>query len=170
MSMEEKGRTLYEIDKNIEALVNTVDPDTGEIIVDNDMLDALLMERDAKIENIACYIKNLTADAKALKEEEAALSARRKTTEKKVERLKDYLTYALQGEKFQTAKCAVSFRKSSAVEVDDCFVEWAQTSGNEELLRYKEPEVNKTAVKERLTGGEAFDFARLVQNTSITIK
>lgn len=162
--------TLYEIDKNIEALVNAVDPDTGEITVDNEALDARLMERDAKVENIACCIKNLTADAKALKEEEAALSARRKTTEKKVERLKDYLTYALQGEKFQTAKCAVSFRKSSAVEVDDCFVAWAQTSGNEELLRYKEPEVNKTAVKERLTCGAAFDFARLVQNTSITIK
>lgn len=162
--------TLYEIDKSIEALVNAVDPDTGEITVDNEALDALLMERDAKVENIACCIKNLTADAKALKEEEAALSARRKTAEKKVERLKDYLTYALQGEKFQTAKCAVSFRKSSSVEVDDCFVEWAQTSGNEELLRYKEPEVNKTAVKERLTGGEAFDFARLVQNMSITIR
>lgn len=162
--------TLYEIDKNIEALVNTVDPDTGEITVDNDMLDALLMERDAKIENIACYIKNLVAESKAIKEEETALSARRKTTEKKAERLKDYLTYALQGEKFQTAKCAVSFRKSSAVEVDDCFVEWAQTSGNEELLRYKDPEVNKTAVKERLASGEELDFARLVQNTSITIK
>lgn len=162
--------TLYEIDKNIEALVNAVDPDTGEITVDNDALDALLMERDTKIENIACYIKNLAADAKAIKEEEAALFARRKTTEKKAERLKEYLTYALQGEKFQTAKCAVSFRKSSAVEVDDCFVEWAHTSGNEELLRYKDPEVNKTAVKERLTGGEYLDFARLVQNTSITIK
>ena len=162
--------TLYEIDKSIEALVNAVDPDTGEIMVDNEALDALLMERDAKVENIACCIKNLTADAKALKEEEAALSSRRKTTEKKAERLKDYLTYALQGEKFQTAKCAVSFRKSSAVEVDDCFVEWAQASGNEDLLRYKLPEVDKTAVKERLTGSEAFDFARLVQNTSITIK
>lgn len=162
--------TLYEIDKNIETLVNAVDPETGEITVDNDALDALLMERDAKIENIACYIKNLVAEAKAIKEEETALSARRKTTEKKAERLKDYLTYALQGEKFQTAKCAVSFRKSSAVEVDDCFVEWAQTSGNKELLRYKEPEVNKTAVKERLAGGEEFDFARLVQNTSISIK
>lgn len=162
--------TLYEIDKNIEALVNTVDPDTGEITVDNDMLDALLMERDAKIENIACYIKNLVAESKAIKEEETALSARRKTTEKKAERLKDYLTYALQGEKFQTAKCAVSFRKSTSVEVDDSFVEWAQASGNEDLLRYKLPEVDKTAVKERLTGGEAFDFARLVQNTSITIK
>ena len=32
--------TLYEIDKSIEALVNAVDPDTGEITVDNDALDA----------------------------------------------------------------------------------------------------------------------------------
>lgn len=30
--------TLYEIDKSIEALVNAVDPDTGEITVDNDAL------------------------------------------------------------------------------------------------------------------------------------
>lgn len=128
------------------------------------------MERDTKVENIACCIKNLTADAKALKEEEAALSTRRKTNEKKVERLKDYLTYALRGEKFQTAKCAVSFRKSSAVEVDDCFVEWAQTSGNEDLLRYKQPEVDKTAIKARLTSGEEIPCARFVQNMSITIK
>ena len=162
--------TLYEIDKNIEALVNTVDPDTGEITVDNEALDALLMERDAKIENIACYIKNLVAEAKAIKEEEIALSARRKTTEKKAERLKDYLTYALHGEKFQTSKCAVSFRKSTSVEVDDCFVEWAQTSGNEDLLRYKQPEVDKTAIKARLTSGEEIPCARFVQNTSITIK
>lgn len=162
--------TLYEIDKSIEALVNAVDPDTGEITVDNEALDALLMERDAKVENIACCIKNLTADAKALKEEEAALSARRKTTEKKAERLKDYLTYALQGEKFQTAKCAVSFRKSTSVEVDDSFVEWAQASGNEDLLRYKLPEVDKTAIKARLTSGEEIPCARFVQNTSITIK
>lgn len=53
--------TLYEIDKSIEALVNAVDPDTGEITVDNDALDALLMERDTKVENIACCIKNLSA-------------------------------------------------------------------------------------------------------------
>lgn len=162
--------TLYEIDKSIEALVNAVDPDTGEITVDNDALDALLMKRDTKVENIACCIKNLSADAKALKEEEAALSTRRKTTEKKVERLKDYLAYALQGEKFQTAKCAVSFRKSTSVEVDDNFVEWAQTSGNEDLLRYKQPEVDKTAIKARLTSGEEIPCARFVQNTSITIK
>lgn len=44
--------TLYEIDRSIEALVNAVDPETGEITVDNDALDALMMERDNKIEKL----------------------------------------------------------------------------------------------------------------------
>ncbi len=95
--------TLYEIDKNIEQLANAVDPETGELLVDNDALDALMMERESKIENIACYVKNLAADVKALKDEETALAERRKATEKKAERLRDYLDYALKGQKFQTA-------------------------------------------------------------------
>lgn len=56
---------LYEIDLAIEeAFTQAVDPETGEV---NDeymaQLDALEMERDRKVENIACFIKNLKADA-----------------------------------------------------------------------------------------------------------
>lgn len=162
--------TLYEIDKSIEQLVNAVDPETGELLVDNDALDALMMERDGKIENIACFIKNLTADAKVLKDEEAALAERRKAAEKKAERLKDYLTYVLGGEKFQTVKCAVSFRKSQTVEIDEGFTAWAEKTGNDNLLRYKAPEANKVAIKALLTQGADIPCARLTQNTSITIK
>ncbi len=162
--------TLYEIDKSIEQLVNAVDPETGELLVDNEALDALMMERDGKIENIACFIKNLTADAKALKDEEAALAERRKAAEKKAERLKDYLTYVLGGEKFQTVKCAVSFRKSQTVEIDEGFTAWAEKTGNDNLLRYKAPEANKVAIKALLTQGADIPCARLTQNTSITIK
>lgn len=162
--------TLYEIDKSIEQLVNAVDPETGELLVDNDALDALMMERDGKIENIACFIKNLTADAKALKDEEAALAERRKAAEKKAERLKDYLTYVLGGEKFQTVKCAVSFRKSQTVEIDEGFTAWAEKTGNDNLLRYKAPEANKVAIKALLAQGADIPCARLAQNTSITIK
>ena len=162
--------TLYEIDKSIEQFVNAVDPETGELLVDNDALDALMMERDGKIENIACFIKNLTADAKALKDEEAALAERRKAAEKKAERLKDYLTYVLGGEKFQTVKCAVSFRKSQTVEIDEGFTAWAEKTGNDNLLRYKAPEANKVAIKALLAQGADIPCARLTQNTSITIK
>ena len=56
---------LYEIDNEI---LSCVDMETGEV-VDMDKLNNLQMERDQKIENIGCWIKNLLADAKALKEE-----------------------------------------------------------------------------------------------------
>ncbi len=49
--------TLYEIDK---AITDLADPETGEI-TDFEALDNLQMARDQKIENIACYYKNLVS-------------------------------------------------------------------------------------------------------------
>lgn len=49
--------TLYEIN---EAIMACVDVETGEII-DLDRLNALEMERDRKISNVACWIKDLKA-------------------------------------------------------------------------------------------------------------
>ena len=57
--------TIYEIDQ---AIMNCVDVETGEII-DTEQLDKLQMERDAKLENVACWIKDLKAEAEALKNE-----------------------------------------------------------------------------------------------------
>lgn len=161
--------TLYEIDSRIQELLNEVDPETGELLADDAALDALAMEREAKIENVACYIKNLTADVAALKAEENALSERRKAAEKKADRLKNYLSQALQGSKFQTAKCAVSFHKSQALEVVDGFVDWAMQN-NDNLLRYKAPEINKVQVRKLLLEGAEIPGASLVENTSVIIK
>ena len=57
--------TIYEIDQ---AIMECVDLETGEII-DTEQLDKLQMERDAKLENVACWIKDLKAEAEALKAE-----------------------------------------------------------------------------------------------------
>lgn len=48
--------TIYEINEQI---MQCIDFETGEVI-DADKLDALQLEKDKKIENIACWIKNLT--------------------------------------------------------------------------------------------------------------
>ena len=88
--------TLYEIDK---AITDLADPETGEI-TDFEALDNLQMARDQKIENIACYYKNLVSDAEAIKAEKEALAERQKVAENKAARLKEYLSYALHGEKF----------------------------------------------------------------------
>ena len=80
--------TLYEIDQAIQGLV---DPETGELM-DYEAFAALQMDRDAKIENMALWYKDLMADAKAIKEEADTLNERRKALENKAERLKSYLT------------------------------------------------------------------------------
>lgn len=107
--------TLWEIDQGIMACL---DAETGEII-DPEMLTALSMEREAKLENVACWIKNLRAEAAAIKTEKDALAKREKAAAKKAEDLENWLVQALGGQAFNTAKCAVGFRKSSRVDVLD---------------------------------------------------
>ena len=85
---------IYEINKAIENILEdgfSVDEETGEILFDESDLNALNAEISEKIENVACYIKNLTADILALKEEERNLNARRKQKERKVDSLKGYI-------------------------------------------------------------------------------
>ena len=157
--------TIYEIDQ---AIMECVDLETGEII-DTEQLDKLQMEREKKLENVACWIKDLKAEAEALKNEKQALAERQRVAENKAESLKKWLAYALQGEKFKTPKCAISFRKSEAVEVTDEGLNNLMKE-HDELLTYKAPEPNKTAIKQALKDGLSVEGVQLVQNTSTIIK
>ena len=94
--------TLYEIDAALmTAIAHGTDPETGEIN-NLDELMGLQMERDQKIENIACLIKNLKDDVRGLKAEAQALTERRRVAENKVARLEAVLDEALDGQKFST--------------------------------------------------------------------
>lgn len=107
--------TLYEIDH---AILTCVDQETGEVI-DPERLDALTMERNSKIEAVALWIKNLQADATALKAEKDAFADRQRKAEKKVEDLKTWLEKALQGEKFASARCTVTWKPAASVRIVD---------------------------------------------------
>lgn len=155
---------IYEIDRRITELVN----EDGEI-VDFEQVDALLIDREKKIENIALFIKNLRAEAKAMKDEEDALKKRRSAAETKLENLKGYLEYALGGKRFETPRARVNFRKSEHVEVDGEFIAWAKLNRND-LLRYKEPEADKTVIKEMLKLGENIPHAKMVSISNVIIR
>lgn len=157
--------TLYEIDS---AILECIDMETGEVI-DTDKLNALNMERDAKVENVACWIKELKAEAEAIKAEKQKLADRQKAAENKAESLKRWLAYALDGKKFNTAKCAVSFRNTESVEVTEQGLENLM-KGHDELLTYKTPEPNKTAIKQAIKDGLSVDGVQLVQNISTIIR
>jgi hypothetical protein len=158
--------SIYDIDSAITALI---DNETGEV-TDEEAFDALQMERDTKVENIGLLLKNTVAEAKAIKEEEQALAARRKTAENKVERLKNLLAYALHGEKFSTPKLKVTYRKSSVVNIDPQFIEWAEINADD-LLTYSEPKPNKTAIKEAIKDGRVPEnLAAIETHENISVK
>ena len=105
---------IYELNKQIETLSEQewVDPDTGEIL-DEDVanaLNALTLERDEKIENVALWYKDVLAEAEAIKAEERKLEIRRRGKERLAESLKRFLDFACAGQKFSSPRVAISFR------------------------------------------------------------
>lgn len=152
---------LYEIDK---AILACIDPETGELL-DEAALADLQMERTQKIKNVALWLKNLNASAAAYKAERDAFDERMKQAQKKAESLKRYLADALGGEKFVTDECAVSFRKSTAINVlDEAAIPVAYMT--EKVTRSPD----KTAIKAAIKGGEVVPGVALVENLSVQIK
>lgn len=105
---------IYDLNKQIAALSEQewVDPDTGEIL-DEDVanaLNALTLERDEKIENVALWYKDVLAEAEAIKAEENKLASRRRGKERLAESLKRFLDFACAGQKFSSPRVAISFR------------------------------------------------------------
>jgi len=158
-------RALYEIDADLEALLSQVD-ENGELLIDDDALNALLMERTDKLEGVALAIKNIAAEVTAIKTEEATLKERRERLEKKRDGLTEWLRQALDGEKFETARCQVSYRKSEAVKIDDAvffkrpparFIKITKTA-------------DKTAIKAALKAGEKIRGAVLEEKQNMNIK
>lgn len=159
--------TLYEIDMEI---LSCVDPESGEII-DFEKLEALQLQREEKIEKVALWYKNLLSDADALKAEKTVLAEREAAARRKAESLKTWLQEALNGFKMSTPKVVIAFRKSESVELDEeAFTEWAQTHDRDDLLTYKAPTPNKTAIKAAIKAGEKIDGASIVEKNNIQIK
>lgn len=156
---------LYEIPTEIDALI---DPETGEI-TDADKLTELVKRFNNGVEWLALEVKNSLAEADALKKEKDAFAQREKVASNRAKNLKNYLAYLLHGEKFKTDKVAISWRKSEQVQVDEeNFLPWAKEQNA--FLRWKEPEVDKTALKEAIKQGMEVPYAELVENQSIQIK
>lgn len=160
---------LYEVAEEIEkAFALAVDPDTGEIDEEKMvLLENLQMERDRKIENVACYIKNLKADAAALKAEKDAFQKRQKQAENKAEALSRYLMDALNGEKFSSNRCSVSFRHTTKVALDEGVTIYDIDT---HFVRMKEPELDKTAIKKALEDGNTIAGVHMEDGLSMTIR
>lgn len=140
-----------------------VDVSTGEII-DIEAIKALEMERDKKIRNIACWIRNLESDEKQLAEQEKIFKERKQAAARKKESLKSYLASFLHGQKWKNNEVNITWKKSYPVEITDI------KKLSSYYLRYKEPEVNKILLGNDLKAGIKIDGAVLIEKNNMSVR
>lgn len=160
---------IYELNQQIAAciqydaehVVNTEDDE----ILNLEQFEALQMERDAKVEGLACYIKNKVADAEAIYAEIDVLSQRAAVMKKEAERCKAYLAGVLYGEKFETPRCKITWRKSeicNVLSVDALPDEYKRTKVT--------VDADKTAIKKAIKSGVEVLGAEVIEKLNMTLK
>lgn len=166
---------MYELANDYENLMAAIE--NGDIPEEAlaDTLESITALLDEKADNIACWIKQLTAEAEAIKAEEDRLKARRTAKLKRAERLTEYLAECLTNggiSKLETARNVISFRKNPpAVVFDDepAFIKWAQVHADG-LLNYATPKVDRVAVKVALENGAEIEGCRIESKLNLQIK
>lgn len=164
---------IYRLDEQIQqALDSAYDPDTGELLLEEDELfqqiEGIKADFDTLVDSIASEVKNLKAEAADVRDEKQRLAKRQSQLEARAERAKRFLAYLLHGEKFKNGRHYVSYRKSEELVVDDEFIEWAKV--NDPSYLKIEPEVRKTEVKNAIKSGTVFEFAHIEQKNNIQIR
>ena len=149
---------LYEIQNEI---LECIDED-GEII-DFQRLDELTCAFDVKVGNIARWIVNLEYEESNCKDRKEVFAARERAAKNKRERLKNYLSGVLNGQKWQDEDVRISFRKSKSVDV---FGEVPEEYRVTEVVSRPD----KVRLKEALSAGEVIEGARLIEKNNISVK
>ena len=172
--------SLYEIDDRLVTLLNEhFDIEDGVLCETEEELakkiDEVAMNLDTKIENIGLYIKNLNAETEMIKHEEDNLARRRKTNERKIASLTNYLNGYLSAcypneddrrkWKFKTPRVVLGYRKSTTVEVPNL------EELDKEYLKIKtETSADKVAIKDAIKSGKEVKGAYLKDNINLSVK
>lgn len=152
---------LYEINANILACV---DEETGELF-DPEAFERLQLEKTEKIENLACWVKNLEAYADALNNEKRSIGEKLTKVKNRIDGIKRYMSDNFAGEKLQTGKVSVGWRSSESVEVSEI------EKIPKQYLKFKEiVEPDKAAIKKAIKDGAEIEGCELVKKQNIQIK
>ncbi len=164
-----RGLQLYVIKNEYDALMAQAEDYAAEnegVIPDDlsDRLDEIGECYQEKMENCGLIVKNCLVEAEAIRNEEKALAARRKSLENRAEWLKNYMSDNMDvGETFETPKVKVSFRRSESVEITNAD---AVPDDYCKITR----EVSKAAIKAAIKAGSAVSGAQMVEKYNIQIK
>ena len=154
---------LYEI---TEAYNSLLDADLDEETIEQS-LKVIDDEFDVKAENIAKLISSINGDIETLKSEERRLADRRRSYEKKIESLKNYLFNNLQmvdKKRIQTPLYKISIQKNPAKLV----VKDEKRVPDEYFKTVKR--LDKAKLKDAVKDGLETDYAELVQEEGLRIR
>lgn len=136
-----------------------------------DTMEAIEGEIEVKAENTAKVIKQLTADASAIKAEADRLSKRAKALENRADWLKKNLKNSMEATgktKFKTDLFSFGIQKNPAsLVVNEGFL---IADAPAEYIKWGEPQLDKSALKKAIEAGESFEFCHLEQSNSLRIR
>jgi chromosome segregation ATPase len=139
------------------------DGDTGEVMFDRENLDELRASYEDKLEACALYVKDLQAEAEAIRAEEKRLKERRKAKESKAEHMRAYILANMQGKSFETARVQARSRASERVQVE------LERLPAEYVTVKETKSADKLAIKRALQSGEDVPGAFLERHATLTV-
>lgn len=163
--------TIYEITSDYLQLMQMMeDPDLDPKTL-ADTMEGIEGELEDKADNYARVMKNMEADLNGIKAEIDRLSTRKKTIENNIKRMKEALQFSMETTgktKFKTELFSFGIRKNApAVVMDEPYIE----NVPERFLKYSDPTINRTAIKEAIQNGEDLEgLAHLEQSSSLSIR
>lgn len=163
--------TLYELTSEyLDLLAMLEDPDIDEQVI-SDTLEAIGGELEVKADGYARVMRQMDADAKAIKAEEERLANRRKSLENRAANLKSRLQQMMEitGKvKFKTELFSFGIQKNpAAVVIDEQYIE----NIPEEYLIRQDPKIDRAKLKEDLKAGKDLEgIAHLEQTESLRIR
>lgn len=164
--------TLFELTSEYENLLAMLeDPEVDDQII-TDTLEAIGGEIEAKADGYARVIRQMDADAKAIKAEEERLYNRRKSLENRISYLKSRLQFAMEltgTNKIKTEFFSIGIQKNPARVVID------NSAGiPAAYLIQQEPKIDTAAIKDALKNPEEAPIwkgiAHLEQSESLRIR
>ena len=168
-----KPMTLYEISEKYLEFMNLCEDEIFPEDAMKDTLEAIGGEFEEKADNLACLIKQLIVEVRAIKDEAAKLFKRATAKEKSVEWLKNYLKDQMEavGKKnIETTRNKISIRRNPAgLELANGFINWARKNADH-FLKFKEPMPDKTAIKEALKLDGSLPYAKFIQTERLEIR
>lgn len=169
---------IYPLNQQIENLMASfVNEETGEVIATEEEMQKAIADCEMDFDKKIMALRNsfletelnaetVAAEAKVLRDKAAEVQKRANSLHNRAERIKGFLAFLLDGEKFEKDGARISYRKSEVCSFADRFVAWAKQNRPEFL----DMKIRTADVKAALKAGDKLSYVTIEERRNIQIK